>query len=53
MKNEDEPYVYKNVSGSATTFFILYVDNILLIGIDVGMLSSVKAWLFGALLVKD
>ena len=29
----------------AITFLVLYVDDILLIGNDVGMLSSVKAWL--------
>ena len=27
-------------------FLILYVDDILLIGNDVGILSSVKVWLF-------
>ena len=42
IKNEDEPCVYKKVSGSAITFLVLYVDDILLIGNDVGMLTSVK-----------
>ena len=32
IKNEDKPCVYKKVSGSAITFFVLYVDDILLIG---------------------
>ena len=35
MKNEDEPCVYKKVSGSAIVFLVLYVDNILLIGNDI------------------
>ena len=34
MTNEDVPYVYKKVSGSAIVFLVLYVDNILLIGND-------------------
>ncbi|XP_077217880.1 uncharacterized protein LOC143852382 [Tasmannia lanceolata] len=38
----DEACVYKKVSGSAVTFLILCVDNIALIGNDVGMLSSTK-----------
>ena len=32
-KNEEEPCVYKKVSGSALMFLVLYVDDILLIGI--------------------
>ena len=43
IKNEDEPCVYKKVSGSQLTFLVLYVDDILLIGNDVGMLTSVKS----------
>ena len=27
IKNEDEPSVYKNISGSAITFLALYVDD--------------------------
>ena len=42
VKNEDEPCVYRKVSGSTITFLVLYVDNILIIGNDVGMLSTVK-----------
>ena len=42
IKNEDEPCVYKKVSGSQLTFLVLYMDDILLIGNDVGMLTSVK-----------
>ena len=43
MKNEDEPCVYKKVSGSAIVFFVLYVDDILLIGNDIPTLQSVKS----------
>ena len=53
IKNEDEPCVYKKISGSAITFLVLYVDDILLIGNDVGMLSSVKAWLSKKFSMKD
>ena len=34
--------MYKKISGNAITFIIIYVDDILLIGNDVGILSSVK-----------
>ena len=34
--------MYKKVSGSVVTFLVLYVDDILLIGNDVGMLQSTK-----------
>ena len=43
IKNEDEPCVYKKISGSTITFRALYVDDILLIENNIGMLSSVKA----------
>ena len=44
IKNVDKPYAYKKISGSMITFLVLYVDDILLVGNDVSMLSSVKAW---------
>ena len=53
IKNEDEPCVYKKISGSTITFLVLYVDDILLIRNDVGMLSSVKAWRSKNFSVKD
>ena len=53
IKNEDEPCVYKKVSGSAIIFLAIYVDDILLIGNDVDMLSSVKAWLSKNFSLKD
>ena len=38
----DEPCVYKRSNENVVVFLILYVDNIFLIGNDVGTLSSVK-----------
>ena len=53
IKNEDKSCVYTKVSGSQLTFLILYVDDILLIGNDVGMLTSVKVWLSKTFSMKD
>ncbi|KAJ8512154.1 hypothetical protein OPV22_002588 [Ensete ventricosum] len=53
VKNEDEPCVYRKVSGSAITFLVLYVDDILIIGNDVGMLPTVKACLSRNFSMKD
>ncbi|PKI48111.1 hypothetical protein CRG98_031473, partial [Punica granatum] len=53
IKNEDEPCVYKKASGSMIAFLVLYVDDILLIGNDVGMLTSVKVWLCNLFSMKD
>ena len=43
IKNEDEPCVYKKVSGSAIVFLVLYVDDILLIGNYISTLQNVKS----------
>ena len=53
MKNEDEPCVYKKVSGSAIVFLVLYVDDILLIGNDIPTLQSVKSWLGKCFSMRD
>ncbi|MCQ7222035.1 DDE-type integrase/transposase/recombinase [Salmonella enterica] len=53
IKNEDEPCVYKRVSGSTVVFLILYVDDILLIGNDIPSLQSVKTWLGSCFSMKD
>ena len=45
IKNEDEPCVYKKVSGSMIVFLVLHVDDILLIGNDVPTLQQVNTWL--------
>ncbi|RVW12616.1 Retrovirus-related Pol polyprotein from transposon TNT 1-94 [Vitis vinifera] len=52
-QNEDEPYVYKNVQESMAVFMILYVDDILLIGNDVRLLSLVKIWFSTQFQMKD
>ena len=53
IQNEDDPCVYKKVSGRALTFIVLYVDDVLLIGNDIPMLTSVKAWLSLKFSMKD
>ena len=53
IKNEDEPCVYKKVSGSAIVFLVLYVDDILLIGNDILILQNVKSWLGNCFSMKD
>ena len=49
----DEPCVYKRSSGNVIVFLILYVDDILIIGNDVGTLSSIKVWLSKQFDMKD
>ena len=41
-QNINEPCVYKNCERSMVIFLILYVNDILLIGNDVGALSPIK-----------
>ena len=53
FKNEEEPCVYKKISGSALVFLILYVDDILLIGNDIPILESVKTLLKNSFSMKD
>ena len=53
VQNADDPCVYKKVSGRALTFIVLYVDDVLLIGNDIPMLTSVKAWLSLKFSMKD
>ncbi|KAI9180476.1 hypothetical protein LWI28_005164 [Acer negundo] len=52
-KNPDEPCVYKRIKGDKLVFLILYVDDILLIRNDVGVLTSVKEWLAKQFDMKD
>ena len=49
----DEPCVYRKNNENVVVFLILYVDDILLIGNDVGTLSSVKVWLSQQFDMKD
>ena len=44
-QNLDEPCVYKRHQHKVVMFLMLYVDDILLIGNDVRVMSSVKVWL--------
>ena len=39
--------------GKHSGFMVLYIDDILLIGNDVGLLSSVKIWLSTQFQMKD
>jgi hypothetical protein len=45
LKNVDESCVYKKLDGENLSFLVLYVDDILLIRNDIGILSSIKVWL--------
>ena len=45
--------VYKKISESTVTFFVLYVDDILLIKTDIFMLTSIKVWLSKEFAMKD
>ncbi|KAK0581940.1 hypothetical protein LWI29_019810 [Acer saccharum] len=53
IQNPDEPCVYKRIKGDKLVLLILYVDDILLIGNDVGVLTSVKEWLAKQFDMKD
>ena len=44
-QNFDEPCVYKYIKETKVVFLVLYVDDILLIGNDIGLLFDVKKWL--------
>ena len=53
IKNEEEPYVFKKVSGSTVVFLVLYVDDVLFIENDIPMLTIVKMWLSKEFSMKD
>ena len=52
-QNVDEPCVYKYIKETKVFFLVLYVDDILLIGNDTGLLSGVKKWLVEKFEMKD
>ena len=52
-KSPDEPCVYKRIQGTKVVFLVLYVDDTLLIGNDIEVLSSVKGWLQKQFDMKD
>ena len=45
--------MYRKVSGSTITFLVLYVDDIMIIGNDVGILSIIKTLLSRYFSMKD
>ena len=49
----DEPSIYKHFKDKKIVFLVLYVDDILLIGNDTGVLTSVKVWLAKQFDMKD
>ncbi|KAL5563191.1 hypothetical protein UlMin_032938 [Ulmus minor] len=49
----DEPCVYSKIKDGKVVFLILYVDDILIIGNNVGSLTSVKMWLTKQFQMKD
>ena len=53
LQNPDEPCVYKKCERKVVCFLVLYVDDILLIGKDVAVLSIVKDWLASTFDMKD
>uniref|UniRef100_UPI001C3CDA1B reverse transcriptase domain-containing protein n=1 Tax=Picosynechococcus sp. (strain ATCC 27264 / PCC 7002 / PR-6) TaxID=32049 RepID=UPI001C3CDA1B len=52
-QNVYEPCVYKKIIKSKVAFLVLYVEDILLIGNDVGYLTDVKNWLVAQFQMKD
>ena len=52
-QNVDEPCVYKRIINDKVAFLVLYVDDILLIGNDVGYLTDIKNWLATQFQMKD
>ena len=49
----DESCVYKNTSGTAIIFLVLYVDDILLVVNDIPILQSIKTWLSSKFSIKN
>ncbi|KAL0561491.1 hypothetical protein IC582_001919 [Cucumis melo] len=49
----DEPCVYKRIINKSVAFLVFYVDDILLIGNDIGLLTDIKQWLATQFQMKD
>ena len=45
--------MYKRLQDKVVIFLVLYVNDILLVGYDIGVMSSVKIWLSSLFDVKD
>ena len=52
-QNIDDPCVYEKINNGKVVFLVLYVDDTLLIGNDVGYLIDVKTWLVAQFQMKD
>src|SRR5215813_4706451 len=52
-QNIDEPCVYKHVIDEKVVFLVIYVDDILLIGNNIKILSDMKTWLANQFQMKD
>ena len=52
-QNNDKPCVYRKTQGSMVVFLVLYINDILLVGNNVGLLSPVKIWLSTQFQMKD
>ena len=52
-QNLDESCVYKRHQNKVVMFLVLYVVDIILIGNDIGVMSSVKIWLSSQFDMKD
>ena len=50
---KSESCVYKRSSGNVVVFLVLYVDDIILIGNNMKVLSDVKVWLSKQFQMKD
>ena len=53
IQTYDEAFIYMKVSRSFVAFLILYVDDILLMGSDIELLESIKAYLNKCFPMKD
>lgn len=53
IHNIDKPCVYKKIQEKSVAFLILSVDDILLIGNDVGVMTTIKSWLVKQFDMKD
>ena len=53
IQNIDEPCVYKKIQRKYVAFLIFYVDDILLIRHNIGVLIRIKSWLAKQFHMKD
>ena len=52
-QNVNEPCVYKKINKSKVAFLVLYVNDTLFIGNDVGYLTDITTWLAAQFQMKD